>query len=126
MMLYNTKYTKISTIRKLPAIRYRILCMPECVSTGIVFFAEGTANIVIRGQWLGTLVDIRSVLQQLLSTLPQLEHFIGHLHSSTVNQIFPKIADGFSDTIPAMREQTVKVSGEAAALIQHIVILKNV
>ncbi len=39
----------------------------------------------------------------------QLEHFIGHLHSSTVNQIFPNIADGFSDTIPAMREQTVKV-----------------
>lgn len=43
--------------------------------------------------------------------LQQLEHFIGHLQASTVNdQIFPQIAHGFMDTNPTIREQTVKVS----------------
>ncbi|CAH1112214.1 unnamed protein product [Psylliodes chrysocephalus] len=41
--------------------------------------------------------------------LQQLEHFIGHLQSSTVNdQIFPQVAHGFMDTNPTIREQTVK------------------
>ncbi|KAL1501027.1 hypothetical protein ABEB36_006432 [Hypothenemus hampei] len=41
--------------------------------------------------------------------LQQLDHFIGHLQSSTVNdQIFPQIAHGFMDTNPTIREQTVK------------------
>ncbi|KAK6638702.1 hypothetical protein RUM43_006969 [Polyplax serrata] len=41
--------------------------------------------------------------------LQQLEHFIGHLHSNTVNdQIFPQVAHGFMDTNPTIREQTVK------------------
>lgn len=41
--------------------------------------------------------------------LQQLELFIGHLQSSTVNdQIFPQIAHGFMDTNPTIREQTVK------------------
>ncbi|XP_075223189.1 N-terminal kinase-like protein yata [Lycorma delicatula] len=41
--------------------------------------------------------------------LQQLEHFIDHLQSSTVNdQIFPQIANGFLDTNPTIREQTVK------------------
>ncbi|XP_060536590.1 N-terminal kinase-like protein [Cylas formicarius] len=41
--------------------------------------------------------------------LQQLEHFIGHLQASTVNdQIFPQIAHGFMDTNPTIREQTVK------------------
>ena len=40
----------------------------------------------------------------------QLEHFIPHLQPSTVNnQIFPHVANGFSDTVPVMREQTIKV-----------------
>lgn len=35
---------------------------------------------------------------------------IGHLQSSTVNeQIFPHIANGFMDTNPTIREQTIKV-----------------
>ncbi|KAJ3649115.1 hypothetical protein Zmor_020875 [Zophobas morio] len=41
--------------------------------------------------------------------LQQLEYFIGHLQSATVNdQIFPQIAHGFMDTNPTIREQTVK------------------
>ncbi|XP_034250810.1 N-terminal kinase-like protein [Thrips palmi] len=41
--------------------------------------------------------------------LQQLELFIGHLQSATVNdQIFPQIAHGFMDTNPTIREQTVK------------------
>ncbi|XP_031353468.1 N-terminal kinase-like protein isoform X2 [Photinus pyralis] len=41
--------------------------------------------------------------------LMQLEHFISHLQSGTVNdQIFPQIAHGFMDTNPTIREQTVK------------------
>ncbi|XP_039283271.1 N-terminal kinase-like protein [Nilaparvata lugens] len=41
--------------------------------------------------------------------LQQLEHFIDHLQASTVNeQIFPQIANGFLDTNPTIREQTVK------------------
>ncbi|KAG5866921.1 hypothetical protein JTB14_013531 [Gonioctena quinquepunctata] len=41
--------------------------------------------------------------------LQQLEHFIGHLQASTVNdQIFPQVAHGFMDTNPTIREQTVK------------------
>ncbi|XP_018327549.1 N-terminal kinase-like protein isoform X2 [Agrilus planipennis] len=41
--------------------------------------------------------------------LMQLEHFIGHLQSVTVNdQIFPQVANGFMDTNPTIREQTVK------------------
>ena len=40
----------------------------------------------------------------------QLENFIEHLKPSTVDaQIFPHVALGFGDTVPAMREQTVKV-----------------
>lgn len=35
----------------------------------------------------------------------------GHLQSNVVNdQIFPQIANGFMDTNPTIREQTVKVS----------------
>ncbi|XP_046688282.1 N-terminal kinase-like protein [Homalodisca vitripennis] len=41
--------------------------------------------------------------------LQQLEHFIDHLQPSTVNdQIFPQVANGFMDTNPTIREQTVK------------------
>ncbi|KAK5648616.1 hypothetical protein RI129_003508 [Pyrocoelia pectoralis] len=41
--------------------------------------------------------------------LMQLEHFISHLQSGTVNdQIFPQVAHGFMDTNPTIREQTVK------------------
>ncbi|GJQ78354.1 hypothetical protein Trydic_g22181 [Trypoxylus dichotomus] len=41
--------------------------------------------------------------------LQQLEHFIGHLQPSTVNdQIFPQVAHGFMDTNTTIREQTVK------------------
>ena len=40
----------------------------------------------------------------------QLDQFIDHLQPATVNdQIFPHIATGFSDTVPALREQTIKV-----------------
>ena len=40
----------------------------------------------------------------------QLEHFVENLKPSTVDeQIFPNVALGFGDTVPAMREQTVKV-----------------
>ncbi|XP_027040753.1 N-terminal kinase-like protein isoform X3 [Pocillopora damicornis] len=41
--------------------------------------------------------------------LQQLDNFVQHLKPSTVDeQIFPHVALGFGDTIPAMREQTVK------------------
>lgn len=41
----------------------------------------------------------------------QLDNFVQHLKPSTVDeQIFPHVALGFGDTIPAMREQTVKVN----------------
>ncbi|GLH15166.1 N-terminal kinase-like protein [Gryllus bimaculatus] len=41
--------------------------------------------------------------------LQQLEYFIGHLQASVVNdQIFPQVANGFMDTNPTIREQTVK------------------
>lgn len=40
----------------------------------------------------------------------QLDNFVLHLKPSTVDeQIFPHVALGFGDTVPAMREQTVKV-----------------
>lgn len=41
--------------------------------------------------------------------LQQMEHYIGHLQPSTINdQIFPQIANGFLDTNPMIREQTIK------------------
>lgn len=41
--------------------------------------------------------------------LQQLEHFIDHLQANTINdQIFPHIVNGFMDTNPTIREQTVK------------------
>ncbi|VVC89636.1 unnamed protein product, partial [Leptidea sinapis] len=41
--------------------------------------------------------------------LQQLDQFILHLQSATVNdQIFPKVVQGFLDTNPVIREQTVK------------------
>ncbi|XP_065339794.1 N-terminal kinase-like protein [Cloeon dipterum] len=41
--------------------------------------------------------------------LQQLELFIDHLQPSTVNdQIFPQLANGFMDTNPTIREQTIK------------------
>lgn len=47
--------------------------------------------------------------------LMQLEHFINHLQSATVNdQIFPQIAHGFMDTNPTIREQTVKVRSHSS------------
>lgn len=40
----------------------------------------------------------------------QLDNFVQHLKPSTVDeQIFPHVSLGFGDTVPAMREQTVKV-----------------
>uniref|UniRef100_A0A1B6CN54 N-terminal kinase-like protein n=1 Tax=Clastoptera arizonana TaxID=38151 RepID=A0A1B6CN54_9HEMI len=41
--------------------------------------------------------------------LQQLEHFIDHLQANTINeQIFPQVMNGFMDTNPTIREQTVK------------------
>lgn len=41
----------------------------------------------------------------------QLENFIEYLQPAVVNdQIFPNVAMGFGDTVPAMREHTVKVT----------------
>ena len=63
-----------------------LLALPE-----IVWLSECDANI-------------------LLSFSFQLEQFIDNLQPSTVsNQIFPHIASGFTDTVPALREQTIKV-----------------
>ena len=46
-----------------------------------------------------------------VNLLQQLDQFIEHLQPSTVNeQIFPHVFIGFSDTLPAMREQTIKVN----------------
>ena len=46
-----------------------------------------------------------------VNLLQQLDQFVGHLQPSTVNeQIFPHVSIGFSDTLPAMREQTIKVN----------------
>lgn len=44
-----------------------------------------------------------------INLLQQLDNFVQHLKPSTVEeQIFPHVALGFGDTVPAMREQTVK------------------
>jgi len=46
-----------------------------------------------------------------INLLQQLDLFVDHLQPSTVNdQIFPHVSSGFSDTLPAMKEQTIKVS----------------
>lgn len=40
----------------------------------------------------------------------QMEQFIQYLNEAAVNsQIFPHVVHGFTDTNPAIREQTVKV-----------------
>lgn len=42
----------------------------------------------------------------------QMEQFIQYLNEAAVNsQIFPHVVHGFTDTNPAIREQTVKVVG---------------
>lgn len=47
-----------------------------------------------------------------LSMLQQMEQFIQYLNEAAVNsQIFPHVVHGFTDTNPAIREQTVKVVG---------------
>ena len=39
-----------------------------------------------------------------------MDKFVHHLQPALVNdQVFPNVATGFGDTLPAMREQTVKV-----------------
>ena len=44
-----------------------------------------------------------------LRLLQQLDRFVDHLQSATVNEaIFPQVARGFLDTNPAIREQTIK------------------
>ncbi|KAJ8672982.1 hypothetical protein QAD02_004243 [Eretmocerus hayati] len=44
-----------------------------------------------------------------LRLLQQLDRFVNHLQSVTVNEaIFPQVARGFLDTNPAVREQTIK------------------
>ena len=48
----------------------------------------------------------------------QLDNFVQHLKPSTVDeQIFPHVALGFGDTIPAMREQTVKVQTQSPIVL---------
>lgn len=43
-------------------------------------------------------------------SLSQMEQFIQYLNEAAVNsQIFPHVVHGFTDTNPAIREQTVKV-----------------
>lgn len=45
-----------------------------------------------------------------LFPLSQMEQFIQYLNEAAVNsQIFPHVVHGFTDTNPAIREQTVKV-----------------
>jgi SCY1-like protein 1 len=44
-------------------------------------------------------------------SLFQLDNFVQYLQPAVVNdQIFPNVAMGFGDTVPAMREHTIKVS----------------
>ncbi|OBZ83281.1 putative inactive serine/threonine-protein kinase scy1 [Choanephora cucurbitarum] len=48
----------------------------------------------------------RAIRVSLLDNMPK---FIGHMNNKMVtNQIFPSIATGFTDTIPIIREQTIK------------------
>lgn len=50
------------------------------------------------------------------SSLLQMEQFIQYLNEAAVNsQIFPHVVHGFTDTNPAIREQTVKV----VCLLKH-------
>jgi len=56
----------------------------------------------------------------IFSRLFQLDIFIHHLKPSTVEeQIFPHVSLGFGDTVPAMREQTVKVEPQKNS--QHLI-----
>jgi len=44
-----------------------------------------------------------------IQLLQQMDNFVHHLQPAIVNdQVFPNVATGFGDTLPAMREQTVK------------------
>lgn len=55
---------------------------------------------------------LTSILTSALTwfNLPQMEQFIQFLNEAAVNsQIFPHVVHGFTDTNPAIREQTVKV-----------------
>ena len=53
-----------------------------------------------------------------VNLLQQLDQFVEHLQPSTVNdQIFPHVAIGFTDTLPAMREQTIKVSNVVSVYV---------
>ena len=48
--------------------------------------------------------------KSILFSLSQMEQFIQYLNEAAVNsQIFPHVVHGFTDTNPAIREQTVKV-----------------
>ena len=61
-----------------------------------------------------------------VNLLQQLDQFVEHLQPSTVNdQIFPHVAIGFTDTLPAMREQTIKV-GNVVCVHVFIYVVCNV
>jgi hypothetical protein len=48
---------------------------------------------------------------EIIESLFQLDNFVQYLQPAVVNdQIFPNVAMGFGDTVPAMREHTIKVS----------------
>lgn len=48
--------------------------------------------------------------KSIFFSLSQMEQFIQYLNEAAVNsQIFPHVVHGFTDTNPAIREQTVKV-----------------
>ena len=48
---------------------------------------------------------------EIIVSLFQLDNFVQYLQPAVVNdQIFPNVAMGFGDTVPAMREHTIKVS----------------
>ena len=62
-----------------------------------------------------------------INLLQQLDQFVDHLQPSTVNdQIFPHVSTGFTDTLPAMREQTIKVSTDYALKYTTNIILFNI
>lgn len=50
-----------------------------------------------------------------------MEQFIQYLNEAAVNsQIFPHVVHGFTDTNPAIREQTVKVGQQRSSQIRRV------
>lgn len=94
------------------AMRIRLLQQVQVLHHDWYVISMQRPGIKNKNNSVTQIQPLTSILTSALTwfNLPQMEQFIQFLNEAAVNsQIFPHVVHGFTDTNPAIREQTVKV-----------------